>query len=121
MGLRAAQDRRLYRTVAEIQDSPLGRAEALQRLTVDSHDAHALITIYEHHRVDFKVAATRWFGRSRELRKRALNEILVAVAQRAQTFDPGCMDAADWIKKCACAQAQRLYETFNRRSNEIGG
>jgi hypothetical protein len=116
VGFRTAQERWFYRAIAEIQDSPLSSAEAVQRLAVDPSDARALIAIYEHHRVDFQEAAMRWFGWNRELRKRALNEILVAVARRAKTFDPVCEVIGDWIRKCADAEAQTVHKAFDRRS-----
>jgi hypothetical protein len=112
VGFRTAQERWFYRAIAEIQDSPLSSAEALQRLAVDPSDARALIAIYEHHRVDFPEAAMRWFGRKGQLPKRAVNELLVAVVQRAKSFDRGHMDATDWIKKCADSEAQRLHKTL---------
>jgi hypothetical protein len=119
MGFRTAQDRRLHRAIAEIQGSPLSCEEALQRLTADPRDARSLIAIYERHRLDFKETTIRWFGRDRELQKRALNQILLAIARQARTYDPRRMDAADWIRECAETEAFRLRKIFNFQPDPI--
>jgi hypothetical protein len=87
---------------------PRNDAEALECLAQDPRNAEALIVVYERNRTEFNKTAAHWFGGNAELRRRALNEILVAVGQRASTYDPELMEAADWIGRCANSEARRL-------------
>ena len=91
---------------------PKTDVEALELLGTEPGNAAALITVYENHRAEFKKAAARWFGNNQELRNRAVNEILVAVARRANTYDPESVDPTEWIRKCADSEAQRLHKIW---------
>lgn len=87
--------------------------EVLSRLAVNPKDAGALVTLYEDHEVEIRAAAVRWVGKNRELCEQAVHNILVAIGREAPTFDPRCMDAADWIYQCADAEAKRLREALD--------
>jgi hypothetical protein len=98
--------------VVSVPELPETDVEALQRLAAVPADPAALIAIYGRHRAEFKKAAARWFGNNQELRNRAVNEILVAVARRANTYDPESVDPTKWIRKCADSEAQRLHQIW---------
>jgi hypothetical protein len=100
---------------ARVPQVPRTDAEVLSRLAADPKDAEALIAMYEIHRAEFNEVAARWFGPEPELRRRAVNEILVAVGKRASTYDPESVSAFDWIKGCANSEARRLCEVFERK------
>lgn len=87
--------------------------EALDRLAADSQDACALISLYEIHLEDLKKAATRWIPGGVEVRAKAINNILAAIAHEAKTYDPKVADAAEWIRECAETEARRLREALN--------
>ena len=87
--------------------------ELLRRLADDSIDAEALVALYEIHAKQIKESAIRWFGRDPEVRKKAINSILVSIGRQAGTYDPQSMDATEWIRRVADAEARRLREALD--------
>lgn len=82
--------------------------DALLRLAANSRDACALVTVYDKHGDELKASAVRWFGKDPEVRNKAVNSILVAIARQAGNYDPQSMHAAEWIRECANEEARRL-------------
>ena len=99
----------------QVQQSERSRAtrEALLRLAANSQDACALVTVYDEYGDSLKVSALRWFGRDPEVRKKAINSILVSIGRQAGTYDPQSMDATEWIRRVADAEARRLREALD--------
>ena len=87
--------------------------EHLRRLAADPRDAEALISLYEDHEVEIRAAAGRWFGRDREVCEQAIHNILVGIGRNVRTYDPQSMDAIEWVRQCADAEAKRLHEKFH--------
>ncbi len=87
--------------------------DALLRLAANPQDACALVTVYDSCGTRVKASAIRWFGRDNEVRKRAVNSILAAIGRQAGTYDPQSMDAAEWGRRCADAEARRLREALD--------
>ena len=87
--------------------------EALLRLAANSRDACALIAVYDEYGDDLKASAVRWFGRNLEVRNKAINSILAAIGRQAPTYDPESMDAAEWVRQCADAEAKKLREALD--------
>ncbi len=88
--------------------------EGLLRLATNPQDACALVAVYDAYGNDLKASAVRWFGRDSEAGARAINSILVAIGRQAPTYDPKSMDAAEWIHRCADAEARRLREGLDK-------
>ena len=82
-------------------------------MAANSRDACALITVYDEYGDGLKASAARWFGRGPEVRNKAINTILVAIGRQAGTYDPQSMDAAEWVRHCADAEARRLREALD--------
>ena len=99
----------------QIQKSERSRAtrEALLRLAANSRDACALVTVYDEYGDDLKASAAHWFERGPEVRNKAINSILAAIARQAKTFDPQSMEAAEWVRRCADSEARRLREALD--------
>lgn len=87
--------------------------DALLRLATNPQDACALVAVYDSYSNDLKASAVRWFGRDAEVRDKAINSILVAIARQAGAYDPQSMDAAEWVRQCADAEARRLREALD--------
>ncbi len=87
--------------------------EHLRRLAADPRDAEALISLYEDHEVEIRAAAGRWFGRNRDVCEQAIHNILVAIGRNVRTYDPQSMDAIEWVRQCADAEAKRLREALD--------
>jgi len=87
--------------------------EHLRRLAADPRDAEALISLYEDHEVEIRAAAGRWFGRNREVCEQAIHNILVAIGRNVRSYDPQSMDAIEWVRQCADAEAKRLREALD--------
>jgi len=88
--------------------------DALLRLATNPQDACALVAVYDAHLNDLKASAFRWFGRDAEVRDKAINSILAAIARLAKTYDPQSMDAAEWVRRCADSEARRLREALDK-------
>jgi hypothetical protein len=87
--------------------------QAILLLARDPRDACALVSIYESHHRKLRESATRWFGKNSELRNKAINSILAAIARQARSYDPQSMDPGKWIHQCAGAEARRLREALD--------
>ncbi len=87
--------------------------EHLRRLAADPRDAEALISLYEDHEVEIRAAAGRWFGRDREVCEQAIHNILVGIGRNVRTYDPQSMDAVEWVRQCADAEAKKLHEKLH--------
>src|SRR5713101_7116638 len=91
--------------------------EPLHRLAADLRDAEALISLYEDHEVEIRAAAGRWFGRNRQVCEQAIHNILVAIGRNVRSYDPESMDATEWVRRCADAEARRLREVLDAGNN----
>jgi len=87
--------------------------ELLRRLADDSRDADALVALYESQRKQIRKTAIRWFGNNRDIYEQAIHNMLVAIGRNAGTYDPQSMDAAEWVRQCADAEARRLSEALD--------
>jgi len=96
---------------------PLAARDALVRLATNPQDAYALIAVYDVSGNQLKASAVRWFGRNSELRRRAVLSILAAVGRQARTYDPQSMNAAEWVRRVADAEAKKLHEKLHARGN----
>lgn len=85
--------------------------DALLRLATNPHDACALVAVYDSYGNDLKASAVRWFGKEPEVRNKAVNSILVAIARQAATYDQH-LDARAWVGRLADAEARRLSEAL---------
>lgn len=93
----------------------LTNTQMLSRLATDPRDAAALIAVYEHYEREIRAVAISWFGKDPEVRNKAVNSILVAIARQAGNYDPQSMDAAEWVRQCANAEAKKLREALDAR------
>jgi hypothetical protein len=91
--------------------------EALFLLAIEPKDAGALVTIYDNHSRRLRRTATRLFGRDPEVAARVVNSVLVAIGREAATYDPQAMNAAEWVRHCADAEARRLREALDAGSS----
>src|SRR6266853_1251503 len=89
--------------VADLRDR-----QGLRRLAMDPKNANALMALYESHEFEIRAAAIRWFGNNRDIYQQAIHNILVAIGRNVRTYDPESMDAAEWVRHCADAEARRL-------------
>ncbi len=87
--------------------------DALLRLATNPQDAGALVTVYDSYGTDLKASAIRWFGRDAEVRNRAINSILAAIGRQAGSYDPQSMNASEWVRRAADAEARRLREALD--------
>ena len=90
-----------------------GMRDALVRLAKNPQDAWALIAVYDVFGNHLKASAVRWFGRDAELRRRVVLSILVTIGRNAGTYDARSMDAAEWVRHCAEAEARKLREALD--------
>lgn len=88
--------------------------EMIDRLRKDPDDSLTLILFYEKNRREIELTALRWFGRG-ERSKKAVVNILVAVARRAREFDSQTMSPSDWIRNTVDAEGRRLHGTVSRQ------
>lgn len=86
--------------------------DALLRLATNPQDACALVAVYDEYGDELKASAVRWFGKEPEVRNKAVNSILVAIAQQAATYDQH-LDARAWVGRVADAEARRLSEALD--------
>lgn len=98
--------------VREIE-RPTAAGEALLLLATHSQDPCALVAVYDEYGDELKAAAVRWFGKDPEVRNKAVNSILGAISRQVWTYDPLSMDAAEWVRHCAEAEARRLREALD--------
>lgn len=106
--LRKVRDE-IFVDLAEIASQfPKTDQEALTNLASDPAHRQSLLVLYENHRQTLKRASDLILGLRQEARRRATINLLVGVARRAGEFDPTTMDASDWIRSCANAEARRL-------------
>ncbi len=87
--------------------------QALLLLAIEPKHAEALVTIYDNHSRRLRGIATRLFGRDPEVATKVVNSILVAIGRQAATYDPQFMSAAEWVRRCADAEAKRLREALD--------
>jgi hypothetical protein len=108
-----------YRRNGRVQQIERSRAarEALLRLAANSQDACALVTVYDSCGSDLKASAVRWFGRDAEVRDKAINSILAAIGRHAGSYDAQSMNASEWVRQVADAEARRLREAPEARSS----
>lgn len=86
--------------------------EIFRRLAVDPADSEYLVALYEKYEKELKEAAACYLGR-KEISKRAVNNILVALGRQAKTFDPQSTEAVGWVRRCADAEARKLRDALN--------
>jgi hypothetical protein len=85
---------------------------ALGRLKVNPRDAVAVMEFYETCGRELKEVAFRYFAKTL-LGKKAVLNLLVAVASRAWSYDPQCMNASEWVSRVADAEARILRESLD--------
>jgi len=98
--------------VADLRDR-----QRLGRLAMDPKNANALMALYENHEFEIRAAAIRWFGNNRDIYEQAIHNILVAIGRNVGSYDPESMDATDWVRRCADAEARRLREVLDAGNN----
>jgi hypothetical protein len=97
---------------SEQNKNPARAKDALRRLRASSTDAVAVMALYETCGRELGEVAIRYFGKN-QLGKRAVLNLLAALTSRAWSYDPQSMDAAEWIHRCADAEARRLREALD--------
>lgn len=98
------------------QSKKIARAkDALGRLRASPTDPVAVMTLYETSSRELQEVAVRYFGKN-QLAKRAVLNLLVAVVSRAWSYDPQSMNASEWVRRVADAEARRL-----RQAPDAGG
>lgn len=95
--------------------------QVLRRLAMEPRDAEALMVLYEDHEKEIKAAGSRWFGKDPEVRNKVINTILAALSRQARSYDPQSMDAAEWVRQCADAEAKRLREVLDADRRQSPG
>ncbi len=98
--------------VADLRDR-----QGLGRLAMDPKNANALMALYENHEFEIRAAAIRWFGNNRDIYEQAIHNILVAIGRNVRSYDPESMDATEWVRRCADAEARRLREVLDAGNN----
>ena len=98
--------------VADLRDR-----QGLGRLAMDPKNANALMALYESHEFEIRAAAIRWFGNNRDIYEQAIHNILVAIGRNVRSYDPESMDATEWVRRCADAEARRLREVLDAGKN----
>src|SRR6266852_2990557 len=94
------------------QNKNIARAkDALGRLRANPTDAVAVMALYETCGRELQEVAVRYFGKN-QLGKEAVLNLLVTVVARAWSYDPQSMNAAEWVHRCADAEARRLRESL---------
>lgn len=97
-------------------DGPTSRLQrahdALLRLATNPQDACALVAVYDECGHELKASAVRWFGKDTQVRNKAVNSILAAMARQAGSYDPQSVDAVEWVRQCADAEAKRLRDAL---------
>jgi len=98
--------------VADLRDR-----QGLTRLAMDPKNANVLMALYENHEFEIRAAAVRWFGNNRDIYEQAIHNILVAIGRNVRSYDPESMDATEWVRRCADAEARRLREVLDAGNN----
>jgi hypothetical protein len=93
----------------------MGDAQALARLATEPTDACGLIVVYQKHRIDLKDAVIQHMRVDPRIYRRAVINVLLGVAKRAYEYDPGMMDASEWIKCAVVSEACRLRRILESR------
>jgi len=102
------------------QNKKIARAKhALARLRTNPTDAVAVMALYEACGRELQEVAVRYFGKN-QLGKKAILNLLVAVASRAWSYDPQTMQAKEWAVQCAEGEAQRLSTALEACRNRGG-
>ena len=83
--------------------------DALGRLRANHTDAVAAVALYETCGRELQEVAVRYFGKNR-LGKKAVLNLLAAVVSRARSYDPQSMNASEWVRRVADAEARSLRE-----------
>jgi hypothetical protein len=86
--------------------------EVLQRLAISLADNGPLIALYEDYKRELEAATARYFGKT-QLAKKAVLNLLVAVASRARTCDLQTMQTKQRLLQCADIEARRLREALD--------
>ena len=94
--------------VADLRDR-----QGLRRLAMDPKNANALMALYENYEFEIRAAAIRWFGNNLNNYEQAIHNILVAIGRNVRSYDPESMDATEWVRRCADAEARRLREPLD--------
>ena len=88
-------------------------AQVLSWLAIDPRNAEALIAVYEHYEVEIRAAAINMFGNNHGRCEGAINNILVAIGREVRSYDRQSMNAAEWVRNRADAEARRLREALD--------
>lgn len=92
--------------------------DALGRLRANPTDPVALMVLYDAYGEELRETAVRHFGKN-ELTKKAVLNLLVAVASRARTCNLQRMQAKEWIVECADIEAKRLRQEFEAALSRV--
>lgn len=92
--------------------------EALARLARNPRDAGALVAIYDAYGNQLRASVAHWFGDDPKVCRRAIYSVLAAIAQKAPAYETQSMDASEWIRQCAEAEARRLREALDGASTK---
>ena len=87
--------------------------EILRRLAKDPADGESLIALYEGYKRDLEEASFRYFGKN-EISKKVVNTVLAFLCRAARGYDPQTIDARQWVRHCADAEARRLREALDK-------
>ena len=93
-----------------------GAKDALVWLRGNPRDAVAVMTVYESCGRELQEVAVRHFGKN-QLGKKAVLNLLAAVTSRAWSYDPQSVDASEWVRRVADAEARRLREALDAGSS----
>ncbi len=105
----------IYQREFRLERAKIARdKDALGRLRANPTDAVALMALYETYGRELQEVAVRHFGKN-QLAKKAVLNLLVAVASRARTCDLRTMQTKEWIVQCADIEATRLRDALDTR------
>src|SRR5713226_9258294 len=80
--------------------------DALGRLRVNPRDAVAVMEFYETCGRELQEIAVRYFGKN-QLGKKAVLNLLAAGTARVWSYDPQSINASEWVRRVADAEARR--------------
>jgi hypothetical protein len=90
--------------------------DVLGRLKVNPRDSLAVMEFYETCGRELQEVAARHFGKN-QLAKKAVLNLLAAVTSRAWSYDPQSLNASEWVRQVADAEARRLREALDVDGN----
>lgn len=89
--------------------------QALARLAREPTDAFGLLVLYQIYKVDLRQAVIQYMRVDPKVYRRAIINVLLGVARHASQYDPEAMDAPQWVRCTAGAEARRLRQVLDDR------